>query len=155
MGFHFPPHIERLRQQSNLEWDYQLPPHSNVVALPLGRAREAAATGVYRGKASIIRLDGVPPARRQEKGMHKRNRVEVFATVGTRLRLDGQDYVAVRIVALPNVWGGKPVVYWETHCAECGEAMEVFAPLGRIDLSRRCAAHAKRGIRVTPASPAA
>ena len=71
MGFHFPPHIERLRQQSNLEWDYQLPRDSNVVALPLGVAREAAATGVYRGKqqrqGSIIPLDGVPPARRPRR----------------------------------------------------------------------------------------
>jgi hypothetical protein len=59
MGFHFPPHVERLRLQSNLELEHQLPRDSNVVALPLGNAREEKVTAEHhRGKrkASVVRL---------------------------------------------------------------------------------------------------
>jgi hypothetical protein len=61
MGFHFPPHIELRRLQSNLELDYQLPPDSNVVALPLGKAREWTESRRYPRKARIIPLAVVPP----------------------------------------------------------------------------------------------
>jgi hypothetical protein len=80
MGFHFPPYIERLRQQSNLELEYQLPPDGNVVALPLGWARDAAATGVYPDRANSIPLTAMEPRPRQERSMPKRIRIEVFAT---------------------------------------------------------------------------
>jgi hypothetical protein len=58
MGFHWPPHIERMRQQSNLEWEYRLAADSNVVALPLGNAREekVAEIGKRKRKASVTRL---------------------------------------------------------------------------------------------------
>lgn len=71
--------------------------------------------------------------------------IEVFGVVGTKVRIDAQEYVAVRIE--PVRIGGLDMVHWATHCAECGSPMEVFAPSGRIDLSRRCKAHAKPGRR--------
>jgi hypothetical protein len=57
MGFHFPPEIEWLRQQSNLELQYGLSRQTNIVVLPIGAARETKGTAGGLGKASIVYID--------------------------------------------------------------------------------------------------
>lgn len=80
-------------------------------------------------------------------------KIEVFPGPGTMIRLDGQKYELIRVGFYQNGEGEvREVAYWRSSCAEpgCREPIEVFAPLGSLMLSRRCAAHAKPGVWVTP-----
>jgi hypothetical protein len=78
-------------------------------------------------------------------------KIEVYGAVGTRIRLDGQEY---RLVALDLYEGrdGKAceVAYWRSRCAEpdCNVEIEAIDRVGRIGLTRRCPQHAKPGVRV-------
>jgi hypothetical protein len=79
--------------------------------------------------------------------MPRRSRtIEVFGSIGTKIRIDGQEYVIQKITE-PDHADGLGTVYWTTHCWDCGAAMKVFARPGRIDLSRRCKEHARPGKR--------
>lgn len=75
--------------------------------------------------------------------------IQVYGEIGTRVMLDEQEYVLIRVVAYLSQTAEPLVEFavWRTHCLECGREFEVSAVTGRIDFSRRCAEHHKPGRR--------
>lgn len=75
--------------------------------------------------------------------------IQVYGEIGTRVMLDEQEYVLIRVETYLSQTAEPFVEFavWRTHCLECGREFEVSAVTGRIDFNRRCEEHHKPGRR--------
>jgi hypothetical protein len=76
---------------------------------------------------------------------------------GFIIELDGQTYTSTgrQIYQREN---GEAVAMngWQSHCADCGESIDCMSVATRpLALRRRCAEHAKPGVRVKAKKPRA
>ena len=69
--------------------------------------------------------------------------IQVYGEIGTRVMLDEQEYVLIRVETYLSQTAEHLVEFavWRTHCLECGREFEVSAVTGRIDFNRRCEEH--------------
>jgi hypothetical protein len=89
-----------------------------------------------------------PAARPAPPRRQRCRRIEVFGPVGTKVRIDGQEYELVRTE--PHLWktGATMSAIWTSHCADCGAPIVATTPLGSLGLRRRCEQHFAPGKRV-------
>lgn len=76
--------------------------------------------------------------------------IRVYGGIGTRVALDEQEYVLIRVDTYFNQAAERSleIAIWRTHCAECGRQFEVSIMPGRIDFNRRCEKHRAPGVPV-------